>query len=392
MSANTGILPPATEIRDGDLDVAKTSWTSRLLAFLCLLGVAAGTAFVASLAHSALSDAWVAPLRLSPDNERVVDLRIQQTKEKADRARLSAEIVGMDEELQAVDVSLKRMQSLSADYRGALVWNAEAEGKEMRDLAEESSALRSKWQMLRDLLAEQQNSLSRANADRATGLITSTDYDRQAIAVHQLEVDLQDCEIELARVEAARSDATVRGQALSSASSRRGDESHHAVAQLSPDVIKFYDDQVRVELEVARLEAEKRSAHARRDAAQAALDDMGQLLRELESRPLYRATQQNTDVAFAPYDHLRRLSVGDDVYACAWSVFACRVVGTVAEVVSGEVITQDPWGELARGQYVTLEMRDRSALFERVLRIRHTNAPTATTTTSSAAALVLRAH
>ncbi len=391
MSADMGIMPPATEVRDGDLEGAKTSWTSRLLAFLSLLGVASGTAFVANLAHSALSDAWVAPLRLSPDNERVVDLRVQQTKEKADRTRLSAEIVGMDEELQAVDVSLKRMQSLSVDYRGALAWNAEAEGKEMRDLAEQSSALRSKWQMLRDLLAEQQNSLGRANADRAAGLITSAEFDRQAIGVHQLEVDLQDCEIELARVEAARSDATVRGQALSSASSRRSDESHHALAQLSPDVIKFYDDQVRVDLEVARLEAEKRSAQARREAAQAALDDMGQLLHELESRPLYRATLQNTDVAFAPYDHLRRLSVGDEVYACVWSVFACRVVGTVSEVVSGEVITQDPWGELARGQYITLEMRDRSALFERVLRVRHTNS-TSATTTSSATALLLRAH
>jgi hypothetical protein len=390
MSADMGILPPATEIRDAGLDAGRASWVSRLLALLSLLGVAAGTAFVANLAHSALSDAWVAPLRLSPDNERVVDLRIQQTKEKADRTRLSAEIVGMDEELQAVDVSLTRMKSLSADYRGALAWNAEAEGKEMRDLAEQSSALRSKWQMLRDLLAEQQSSLGRANADRAAGLITSAEFDRQAIGVHQLEVDLQDCEIELARVEAARSDATVRGQALSSASSRRSEEGHHALSQLSPDVIKFYDDQVRIELEVARLEAEKRSAQARRQAAQAALDDMEQLLRELESRPLYRATQQNTDVAFAPYDHLRRLSVGDEVYACAWSVFACRVVGTVSEVVSGEVITQDPWGELARGQYITLEMRDRAALFERVLRVRHANALPPSTTTSSAAALVLR--
>jgi hypothetical protein len=391
MSAELGILPPATEVRDDDADPSKTSWMSRLLAFVSLLAVAAATAFVASLAYSALSDAWVAPLRLSPDNERVVDLRVQQTKERADRARLGAEIVGMDEELQAVEVSLKRMQSLSTDYRGALAWNAEAEGKEMRDLGDQSSALRSKWTMLRDLLAEQQTALARASADKASGLITSAEFDRQAIAVHQIEVDLQDCEIELGRVEAARSDATVRGEALSSASSRHGDESHHTLSQLSPDVIKFYDDQVRVELEVARLEAEKRSVRARRDAAQGSLDDMGQLLHELESRPLYRATQQNTDVAFAPYDHLRRLAIGDEVYACAWSIFACHVVGTVTEIVSGEVITQDPWGALARGQYVILDMRDRSALFERVLRVRHTNALGATAT-SSAGALVLRSH
>jgi hypothetical protein len=392
MTAELGIAPVATEIRDDDANVARTSWTSRLLALLCLLGVAAGTAFVASLAHSAFSDGWVAPLRLSPDNERVVDLRIQQTKEKADRARLSAEVVGIDEELRAVDVSLRRMQSLSADYRGALVWTADAQSKELRDLAEQSNAQLSKWQMLNKLLGEQRAVLTRADADRAAGLITSTEFDRQAIAVHQLEVEQQDSEIELGKIEAARSDANARGQALTSASSGPGDPSHHRPSQLSPDVIKFYDDQVRVELEVARLEAEKRSAQARREAAQGALDDMGQLLSELESRPLYRAMQQNTDVAFAPYDHLRRFGVGDEVYACTFSIFACRVVGTVTEVVSGEVITQDPWGELARGQYVILEMRDRTALFERVLRVRHANGPTPATTTSSAAALVLRTH
>jgi hypothetical protein len=391
MSAGLGVSPPATEIRDIDGDVARTSWTSRALALLCLLGVAGGTGFAASLVHSALSDAWVAPLRLSPDNERVVDLRIQQTKEKADRARLSAEIVGIDQELQAVDVSLRRMQSLSADYRGALAWTAEAQSKELRDLAQQLNELQSKWQMLNKLLGEQRAVLARADSDRAAGLITSTEFDRQAIAVHQLEVEQQDCEIELGKVDASRSDATARGQALTSASSGPSDPSRHRPSQLSPDVIKFYDDQVRVELEVARLEAEKRSAQARREAAQGALDDMGQLLRELESRPLYRATQQNTDVAFAPYDHLRRFAVGDEVYACMLSVFACRVVGTVTELVSGEVITQDPWGELARGQYVILEMRDRSALFERVLRVRHTSAPTAAASSPSGA-VVLRAR
>jgi hypothetical protein len=277
MSAEMGISPTATEILETETDVARTSWISRALALLCLLAVVAGTAFAASLVHSALSDAWVAPLRLSPDNERVVDLRIQQTKERADRARLSAEVVGIDQELQAVDVGLKRMQSLSTDYRGALAWTADAQSKELRDLAEQANEQQSKWQMLNKLLGEQRAVLARADADRATGLITSTEFDRQAIAVHQLEVEQQDSEIELGKIEAARSDANARGQALTSASYGPSEPTHHRPSQLSPDVIKFYDDQVRVELEVARLEAEKRSAQARREAAQGALDDMGQL-------------------------------------------------------------------------------------------------------------------
>jgi hypothetical protein len=370
MSADLHAFPPAAEILQPDVAGARASWRSRAFAFVCLLAMALGVALGGRVTQRALSDAWIAPLQLSPDNERVVELRIQQTKEKADRARLIAEIAGIDEELTAVDVSLKRLQSLSADYRGALVWSTAAQSKELRDLRQQSSELQSKRQMLSDLLREQEAALTRADGDRAAGLITSAEFDRQAIGTHQLRVALQDCDIELARVEAALSGATLRGEALTSASLQK-DPNHHTLSQLSPDVIKSYDDQVRVELEIARLEAEKHSAQARRNATQSELDDMGQLLHELESRPLFRAMQRDTDMAFVPYDHLRRLSVGDDVYSCVWSVFLCRAVGTVTEIVPGEVVTQDPWGELARGQYLVLDMHDRVALFERVLRVRH---------------------
>jgi hypothetical protein len=52
-------------------------------------------------------------------------------------------------------------------------------------------------------------------------------------------------------------------------------------------------------------------------------------------------------------------------------VFNCHEVGRVTEVVPGEVATQDPWGELARGQYVVLALDDPPAVRARVLRVRH---------------------
>jgi hypothetical protein len=48
----------------------------------------------------------------------------------------------------------------------------------------------------------------------------------------------------------------------------------------------------------------------------------------------------------------------------------CHEVGRIAEVLPGEVVTQDPWGELARGQYAILALDDASAVRERVLRVR----------------------
>ena len=39
-------------------------------------------------------------------------------------------------------------------------------------------------------------------------------------------------------------------------------------------------------------------------------------------------------------------------------------------VLPGEVVTQDPWGEMARGQYAVLLLDDKDAVRERVLRVR----------------------
>ena len=346
-----------------------TSPAARLMALGAVLGLATLSFFATSLVHRALTDAWVAPLQLSPDNERVLNLRIRQTKEKADRARLIAELAGIEEELQAADLGLQRLKSLAKGYKGALAWSTQSQGRELRDLDDQVRNLESQRKLLGDLIANHERLLRRSDANRAAGFITDDQYEREAVAFNQLQVALRDCELQLSRAQAARSEATSRGQALSSALAKRDDPERHALSP-SPDVLKFYDDEVRIELEITRLEAERRSALARKSAAEGAVKDMDQLLRDLESRPLYRAMQKDTDLAFAPYEHLRHIGVGDDVLACSWSVVNCRLVGTVSEIVPGEVVTQDPWGELARGQYIVLDVRDNTALFERVLRVR----------------------
>jgi hypothetical protein len=95
------------------------------------------------------------------------------------------------------------------------------------------------------------------------------------------------------------------------------------------------------------------------------------LLAELEARPLYRAMTAATDIGFAPYSQLDGIQRGDSIVHCTWGVFNCHEVGRVTEVVPGEVATQDPWGELARGQYVVLALDDPPAVRARVLRVRH---------------------
>jgi len=45
-------------------------------------------------------------------------------------------------------------------------------------------------------------------------------------------------------------------------------------------------------------------------------------------------------------------------------------VGTVSELVPGEVVQPDPWGASTRGQYAVLDLRDHRSARSKTLRVR----------------------
>jgi hypothetical protein len=136
-------------------------------------------------------------------------------------------------------------------------------------------------------------------------------------------------------------------------------------------VLAHRDQEVRLELEDVELEAERRSRLAQERADHAALAHVDELLSQMKARPVFRAIDGSQNVAFVPYTQMDSVRRGADVYACSvWGVFDCSRVGSVAEVVPGEVAAQDPWGTLARGQYAVLDLSEASAGRARSLRVR----------------------
>ena len=53
-----------------------------------------------------------------------------------------------------------------------------------------------------------------------------------------------------------------------------------------------------------------------------------------------------------------------------------KSVGKIAELVPGEVVLPDPWGNLARGQYAVLDLREHESAKSKVLRVRGPGLPT----------------
>jgi len=292
----------------------------------------------------------------------------------AERARLESELSGIEAELKTVDLSIERLEALASGRGRALAWAATSAIDEARALREQAENLEGQKELLTGLFADQSHLLDRYKTDLAAGLVTAAEVERESTAVHQSEVSLRSNELQLSKLRSTLAGLERLGQALSSGSTGRVRRSTKH-APMPPEVAKFDDDRIRIELDISRLQSEKRAALARQRAATANLEAMDALLRDLETRPLYRAMQADTDLAFVPYEHLQRFGLSDSVYLCAWSIFHCRTVGTVTEIVPGEVISQDPWGSLQRGQYVVLALRERSALFARVLRVRHAGSP-----------------
>jgi hypothetical protein len=301
-------------------------------------------------------------------------LRVEDARRGAERGRLVSEVSALQEEIAAIDIGEKKLLGLAGTYSSALDWSLRSHHDEVRVLSERVANLKQQEERLATILTEQKALFEAAESDGRAGLITGTALRRETVALHQAELALSDVRRDLTESTALLTAARSRTQALSSAKTAGASDAPVAGSTAprgtSPDVLEHDEHTVRLELELARLGAERRSADARLRSTRDALAAMDELLAELRARPLYRAMQHTTDLAFLPYAHFDRVEVGSDVVHCDWVVFGCKTVGTVSEIVSGEVVTQDPWGELARGQYVVLALSDDRAPLANVLRVR----------------------
>lgn len=329
--------------------------SGRMLAIVLFAATLAVVGWIATTAYHVITDAWIAPLHLTPDNDSVGQLRLAHAREQAELSRLDAEATRLSGELSAIDDAITELKQLQPT---TIAWQANRAQLEANGLTAQRGLMDQQLAALRALYDRQLTLVAKAKSDLAAGLVERTAVDREEQVRDQFAVEISDLQ---------RQQADAKLRADQAADMLRG---FHAHAKAMPEVAAGDEHVARISVEIARLESEARGDRALRDAAVHAAETQRQLLDELEARPLYRAMTATTDIAFVPYTQLDKLHPGADVIACAWSVFACHSVGRVSEVLPGEVVTQDPWGELARGQYAVLELADPDAIRERVLRVR----------------------
>ncbi len=359
------VLPATSGVPTEDTVPGK-SIIGRLFAFTLVAATLSVLTWVGVQVYYVITDGWVAPLHLSPDSDQIQSLRMAHQRHLDELARIDAEVSRLDGEIVAIDTAITKLSSLRGNSSEMMKWQAETNRVEVSGIAAAVSIMKKQYGLLRGLHERQISLVTRARTDLAAGLIDRTALDREEQARDQLALEMTELERQMGEAAVKQRQTS---SALKALRAGTGEGPAPAIGRM-PEVAAGDERDARIEVEIERLRAEARGHRTLRATAIASLATQRSLLAEVEARPLHRAMKVATDVAFIPYTQLKSVKPGSRVMDCFWGVFACHAVGHVGEVLPGEVVTQDPWGEMARGQYAVLVLDDAEAVRERVLRVR----------------------
>ncbi len=333
---------------------------TRLFAGLMLVAVAALLILGARTVYHVLNDSFVAPAILSPDSDIVMANKLKLSELRVEHTRAMAECDGIDGDLIAADQAIARLQSLQQSATNALAWTSHFTSRKASTNSAELAALAEQKRVIEGMLGEQRQLAKKAQSDVDSGLISRTEFAKEMQTVKQMELALLENQRAALQSAATMQETTLAQHALT----------RHSGALTSPEQLTREEQMIRVELDLVRLQSEKRSKAAQRGAISERLATIDELEAQLRGRPISQATSRSLDVAFVPYTQLAGVTAGAEVYSCVWGLFFCHNVGHVAQLVPGEVILPDPWGSQARGQYAVLDLHEHEAAKAKVLRVR----------------------
>ncbi len=341
---------------------AKKSWLgTRISAVVALGGVLCGIGFVGNTAYHVATDGFVAPIILSPDSDMVIQSKLSMSQLVGERIRITTRREEIDAELQAADAAIEQLQALQAVAKKALEWTSAVTARQAGGGARELRALARQKNVLGGMLSHQEGFVGQMKKDLDAGLVARSDYAREMQVLNQLRVAAIETERAQIVSEVNMGQVVMTQRALASDGKTR---------VWTPEMLMQQDQLVRVQCDLLKLEAERRAKSAERRQIDAELAKLDELMAQLKQRPVFRATEENTNVAFVPYTQIGAVKDGSDVYDCFWGIVSCKRVGRVAELLPGEVVVPDPWGTPARGQYAIMDLEDQEAAHSRTLRVR----------------------
>lgn len=341
--------------------VAQRWLGTRLLSFSALAAALCGVGYAARATYHIATDAFVAPIVLSPDSDLVIQSKLSLSALMAERMRVASKKASTETELEAARSAIERLETLQWQASNALVWASTVSAKQAHAGESDLLALRRQKSVIGKMVEDQEDFVRKLESDLAAGLVQKSDLAREEHSLNQMRVAAIENERATIVTSMQTSQALLAHEALTK--KRPG-----AIAP--PEMLMQQDLLVRVQCDLIKLEAEVRTKSAEQKSMEEELSKIDDLVAQLKARPVFRATEANTNVVFVPYTQIDGVAAGASIYDCFWGAVACERVGRVQELLPGEVIVPDPWGTPARGQYAIIDLTEQHAAQSRTLRVR----------------------
>jgi hypothetical protein len=287
--------------------------------YLVLGGILA-YAFV--MGFYAVSNSWAAPIILSAVDEKSLDFRqklvtSQQTIEdlKVDSQKLESGIAEMKKHRAALLSLEPQLQAAIARERT----HNRTIGPQLAALDTQKQADNAKTQTVLKQLKQVESNI---NKDLAAGLITKGDAATQLSALNQAESAYTDSKI----AEVLLTDSVLQKNTTGT------------------DSLDVLEKQAELRSEAAQLDVAINVAEKQMQEESRQIDRLREAIRTAKQSPYYLNASGGKTLyfAFVPYDNQASAVAGRPVYDCYLNMFACRKVGTVNQIFSGEETAVHP--------------------------------------------------
>jgi hypothetical protein len=364
------VVPPPTNPKLEIVDPADTKWQTfedlglaepeppagkslaravvsayRLLGFAILtLIVVVLVGYLVSTIFYFLSSSWIAPVAVSASDEKVVTARSSLLAQLDQRDRTAAELAQTERVIAAHEAFQREFATaIQGDRDGR-----KAALDQVRALAASAAATRSS-------IRSTTNAYAATTQDRMAKELEAGLIDRNTALAGKYQI----AQIAGANLSIAERQAEYEARATELASQTRALEAivsgKSGAGTLSYDVLR-----IKREYDASRLELAK--ARADRDVLRASLVRQNQTIDDVKQGAYLRALDDHASVALVPYANLEGVEPGAPVYACRLGFVVCRNVGSVLEVLRGEISFKHPRRDaMVRGQMVELRLDDAAA-------------------------------
>lgn len=313
-------------------------WLYRVFAIITLYAVLIGVlgyGFV--MGFYAINTSWAAPVILSPSDDKTLDFTEKLVTSKQNLEDLVVDVKRLQSSVTEMTQHRAALLALEPELQAAIAREKNhnrATGPQLSQLDQQKQQDNVKSQGVMTQAQELEASIDK---DLAAGLITKGDAAAQRVALNQAQTAFTDSKINEVLLTDSILDKTTTGTK-------------------SLDVL---DKQAELKSEIAQLDIALNVAQKTIREESQQIDRLKTAIATAKQTPYYLSVSGGSKIyfAFVPYDNRASVSVGSPIYDCYLNMIACRKVGTVKQVFSGEEHAMHPiFKSDLRGSLIQLDL------------------------------------